>query len=44
MAGNDLNYGKNGWCFGYLLISLLLFGILVAYVLSGNMNSVPEIK
>ena len=44
MAGNDLNYGKKGWCFGYFLIFLLLFVILVAYVISGNMNSVPDIK
>lgn len=44
MASNDLNYGKKGWCFGYFLIAILLFVILVAYILNGNMNSVPVVK
>lgn len=44
MASNDLNYGKKGWCFGYFLISLILFVLLVAYILNGNMNDVPVVK
>lgn len=44
MADNDLNYGKKGWCFGYFLIFLLLFVLLVTYILNGNMNQVPVVK
>jgi ABC-type multidrug transport system permease subunit len=44
MAGNDLNYGKKGWCFGYFLIFFLLFMLLVVYVYNSNMNEVPLVK
>jgi hypothetical protein len=44
MAGNDLNYGKKGWCFGYFLIFLILFVLLVVYIYNSNMNQVPTLK
>ena len=44
MADNAPDYNKKGWCFGYFLIFIILFILLVAYILNGNYNSVPLAK
>jgi hypothetical protein len=44
MSNSANNYGKKGWCFGYFLIFIVLFIMLVVYVYNGNQNSLPLTK